>query len=228
MMYSTIFHTFTSICGYIMCKGEDWFPKTIGGHGDAWKLFDKFPYPPKIYKIEEYYMWILGWHLEGFLKMIILDGLGPDVIEMSLHHLVTAYLVAGSFLINLVRLGVCVELIHDFTDILNCIARGLSETRYRTASYIAMAINLSFWCYARLFAFSHLIYVTHNSDIMSDDNSNKYIIQYIVYGLSTLVILHFWQAKTMFSKVYTAFTRAKVEDATYNFQNKKGPKNHKN
>lgn len=168
-----------------------------------------------------YYMWVLGWHLEGFLGMIVLDDIRPDVIEMSLHHLVTAYLVAGSYMINLVDLGACVELIHDFTDIFVCMARGTSEIKYRVVSFISMPICLLFWCYARLFAFTHLIYVTHSSDIMSNESSDKYIIQYIVYGLSTLVILHFWWAKIMFTIAFTALTKGKLEDVSTNFQKKK-------
>lgn len=152
-----------------------------------------------------YYMCLLGWHLEGFVKMIVLDGIRPDVIEMSLHHFVTAYLVAGSYLINLTNLGLCIEFIHDFTDIFIATARASSETKFRSLAAVAMFVNLSFWCYARLFVFTHLIYVTHSSNIVSSDNGDAYIIQYIVYGLSTILILNFWWAYIMFGIVKTSF-----------------------
>ena len=79
-----------------------------------------------------YYVFNLGWHIEGFLKMIIIDGLSrPDTIEMSLHHLITVYLVGGSYLIDLVRYGSCIELIHDASDIFIALERTFSETRCR-------------------------------------------------------------------------------------------------
>ena len=79
-----------------------------------------------------YYMFNLGWHLEAFLKMAVIDGLGrPDMIEMSLHHFVTAYLVGGSYLVNLVRIGALIEWIHDTSDVFVCIARTLTETKLK-------------------------------------------------------------------------------------------------
>lgn len=176
MLYGFILYTCTSIWGFQILKETEFFPKALGGKGDPWKLFDQFPFQKEIPGMKMYYMCVLGWHLEGFLKMLILDGIRPDVIEMSLHHFVTAYLVAGSYLINLVNLGACIEFIHDFTDIFIAAARGSSESKYRTFSYVSMAFNLSFWCYARLIVFTHLIYVTHSSNVMSDNSGDGYII----------------------------------------------------
>lgn len=69
-------------------------------------------------------MYNLGWHLQGILEMVLIDGLrAPDVIEMSLHHFVTAYLIGGSYLINMFRVGAIIEWIHDSSDVFLASAR---------------------------------------------------------------------------------------------------------
>ena len=112
--------------------------------------------------VDMYYMFMLGWHVEAFLKMVLIDSIGPNIVEMSLHHLVTAYLVAGSFLVNQVNMGAMIGCYHDATDILVGFARAAVDSKFKNVSYATMFICFTAWCYVRLYVFSGIIYYFYN------------------------------------------------------------------
>jgi len=99
-------------------------------------------------------MFTLGWHVEGFVKMLLLDSIGPNIVEMSLHHIVTVYLIGGAYLVNFVNIGASIILIHDSTDVLVTATRGLIETKFKKMLYTSTFICLSCWIYGRLYMFS--------------------------------------------------------------------------
>lgn len=93
--------------------------------------FKDWPYSNQLPGFKLYYMVILGWHFEGFIKMAFIDERRPDVIEMSLHHLVTCYLIGGSYLLNVREIGGVISVFHDGSDIFVGICRAFSETKYK-------------------------------------------------------------------------------------------------
>jgi len=217
MLYSVVWYTISTIWGYTILKDTDFFPKCLGGRGDIWKTFEEFPFQKEIPGMKLYYMANFGWHLEGLLKTLTLDGLRPDIIEMSLHHIVTCYLVGGSYLINYVNVGMTIEWLHDFTDIFISVIRFIMETKWNKMSLIVMPITLTFWFYGRICVFSHIIYVMHTTKVMGEEHGDHYIMNYIVYGVSTILCLNIWWGKVMAGMAISALTKGKIEDVTANF-----------
>ena len=159
-----IIFTISSVWGYRLMQGQEFFPSYLGGSGDIWKTFQNFPYQTQVPGMKQYYMFNLGWHLQSILEMILIDGLrAPDVIELGLHHVVTIYLFSGSYLLNFFRMGGIIEVIHDSSDIFLCAARFMTQTRFKIAQCITGSILLIYWIYTRIFVFSWIIYVGYSS-----------------------------------------------------------------
>lgn len=213
MIFSLIWYTSVSIWGYMILKDVEFFPKFLGGSGDIWKTFNDFPFQKDIPGLRLCYQANLGWHMEGLLKMIVLDGIRPDIIEMSLHHIVTIYLVGGSYLINYMNIGAIIEWIHNSTDILMSLLRAISESKYtKTVGPPILILLIIFWFLCRVVVFSGIIYMMHNTEVMSSENGDNYIMNYIVYGVSTLLFLNMWWLKMLFGVLTAALFKNKFED----------------
>lgn len=156
--------------------------------------------------------------------MILIDGLrAADVIEMILHHIVTAYLVSGSYLINLFRIGAIVEWMHDSSDVFLAIARLFQQTRFRKTSYVTMTLCLSAWIYLRIYVFSQAVYVVYasNSKVMKVESGEDLILTFFVYGLGIILVLNCWWAQIMLSISLKALKSGKsTDDREVNFQKK--------
>jgi len=177
MIYSLIWYTTSSIWGYTILKDTDFFPTYLGGRGDLQKTFNDYPFQKEVPGMRLCYQANLGWHLEGLLKMIVLDGIRPDIIEMSLHHIVTIYLVGGSYLINYVNVGTIIEWIHNTTDILLSMLRASSECKYhKILAPPILVLCAFFWFFGRIVVFSGIIYVMHTTEVMSSENGDNYIM----------------------------------------------------
>lgn len=105
--------------------------------------------------------------------MIVLDGIRPDIIEMSLHHIVTIYLVGGSYLINYVNVGAIIEWIHNTTDVNMSLLRAISESKWhKTIGPPVLIMLIILWFSGRVVVFSGIIYMMHNTEVMSDEHGD--------------------------------------------------------
>lgn len=80
-----------------------------------------------------------------------------------------------------------------------------------------MPLTLTFWFYGRICVFTYIIYVMHTTEVMGSEHGDHYIMNYIVAGVSTILVLNIWWLKMMSGMVYSALTKGKVEDVTANF-----------
>ena len=74
-------------------------PVALGGKGDFRLVFKDDPYPAPIPYMKEYYQMSIGYHF-GELMIHIAGTHQNDFIEMGLHHVVTIFLIGGSYLAN--------------------------------------------------------------------------------------------------------------------------------
>lgn len=72
---------------------------------------------------------------------------------MMLHHLVTFYLFAFSYLSNTIIGGV-IAYVHDIGDIFVSLTRVTAETEYTNATVFNFIICLIVWVHTRLYVFS--------------------------------------------------------------------------
>jgi hypothetical protein len=77
---------------------------------------------------------------------------------MMLHHALTVGLIAGSYMINQVEIGVIVVYVHDIADMFGHFGKGFSETHFKKVKYFNAVTMWAGWFYYRLIAFPWIIY----------------------------------------------------------------------
>jgi len=91
-------------------------PTYLGGSGDYSLMFADHPYPKHAPFLKEYYISVTSYHL-GQLVLHILGNHENDFIEMGFHHLVTIFLMVGSYLFNAWECGAVISFLHDTADV---------------------------------------------------------------------------------------------------------------
>jgi len=61
-------------------------------------------------------MAVTAYHL-GSLIIHFFGERKADYVEMGLHHIVTMYLMIGSYMMNILECGAVISFIHDATDL---------------------------------------------------------------------------------------------------------------
>ena len=91
-----------------------------------------FNYPLMLYgeNVRLFFLASLGFHIMNIIEQLSSTVKRSDYYEMLLHHCLTVALIVGSYLINLVEIGVLVIYIHDFTDIFSNFGKCFAETYF--------------------------------------------------------------------------------------------------
>lgn len=107
-LYRFVFYTFAFICEILILKNETWctepFQYTLEWPGN------QTPRSIRVFYIFELWYYILG------VFFLLTEEKLKDFNVMLTHHLVTASLIAGSFMYNLFRYGIVIMAIHDISD----------------------------------------------------------------------------------------------------------------
>jgi len=91
----------------------------------------------------------LGYFLEDFCNHVLFKERSSDFWEMNLHHSMTLTLISGMILQNWVPPGTIIIFLHTVPDAFITAARILSQTQFKTATYVAFAFALIIWMYFR-------------------------------------------------------------------------------
>lgn len=214
-----VYFVFT-IIGAKMLFDLPYFPKCLGGVGDANLMFANQPYPRHYDGMMYYYMFALGWHIEAFAKMLIFDGKRPDIIEMSLHHVFTAYLVCGSYLTNFQDVGTIIFFLHDFGTIFLASTRALSESSLTKTTTVVFFLNLACWIYTRLGVFGWVIYTIIVRSSVDIPLLPQYVRWYFIYLTIGLWCLHLYWFTLMINILIGKLKGKGIEDTQANFKKK--------
>ena len=69
-----------------------------------------------------YYLTSIGYHFAQLLLHAVKTR-NSDFVEMGLHHIITVYLIIGSYLINCWECGAVIAFIHDISDAVGYFAK---------------------------------------------------------------------------------------------------------
>ena len=147
-LWLLIFYVVSSIYGYIVIGDREWVAFPLG-KSEMYNLFVNSPFRADS-NIQFYYAYAIGFYLAE-LMAIFVEPERSDFFEYLLHHVVTLYLVAFSWMGYETRIGTYVLLIHDISDI------GLCTTKI--AHYIGseMLVNVNFVFFLASFIFMRLV-----------------------------------------------------------------------
>ena len=128
---------------------------------------------------------------------------------MLLHHLVTVYLFAFSYLSNQ-SIGGPVTFLHNWADVAISFTRIWSETKFANSIALpSFALMLLVWFYTRLYVFGSLIYSSYSIEIYT---KSPFMKPNFIFLLCCLYMLHLYWSYMFLKIIYTIISKNKVED----------------
>ena len=85
--------------------------------------------------------------------MFVFQGKTRDIIEMTLHEIITIYLYGGCYIVNYWEIGSVISLIHGVSDILIMASKVMSETNHGNITAGIFVSAMIVWFYTRLVVF---------------------------------------------------------------------------
>jgi hypothetical protein len=105
--------------GFYVMYEEKWFPKELGGKGNAAFVYQVLEKAPS-FLLKHYFLLQWGYHLHSLFYMLWLSPIRNDFLEMFLHHVATVVLIAATYLANYTANGSLVVFTHDLGDVVGC------------------------------------------------------------------------------------------------------------
>jgi len=192
--FKFLYYSIITFWGWTLIRSTPWCPPILGGSGETKNAWLDYPFQESIPYIKEYYLVQLGYHVHNLLTLVGTPR-KSDFMEMTLHHICAVVLIWFSYMVNFIRIGTLVFLLHDIGDIIVYLGKATADTYY-TKFTATLLVLLSFiWFSTRLFIFpGWIIYstmiegtqVVHNED----HHHGYYFFNFI---LCLLLILHtYW------------------------------------
>lgn len=97
----------------------------------------------------EYSVLTLAFYTADFFSIVLFNFKSNDYWEILMHHILTITLFLGMLIQNHLRVGVLISTIHAASDVLLCLSRALSQTRFGTATSATFATSTILWVYLR-------------------------------------------------------------------------------
>lgn len=160
-IYGVSYFIFSSYWGWLVLKDSEFLPWYLGGnhHNGSLKNLDLttvfIPYGPEML---EYSYYTFGYHLGNLIQHLFIDEKMNDFNEMLLHHVATLSLYFSFIFGNFIPFGVLINYLHDVSDILGTMTKGLSCTVHQNACAVAFFSCIALWFYTRLLCLPEIIY----------------------------------------------------------------------
>ncbi|DAZ93284.1 TPA: LOW QUALITY PROTEIN: hypothetical protein N0F65_001123 [Lagenidium giganteum] len=160
VVFKFCFYVFITWLGFHVMKDEIWFPKELGGSGDASNCYRVLEIPPSA-ALKNYVLLQLGYHLHSLIYMVLFSPIRNDFMEMLLHHVATVALFCAAYLANYTSNSALVVFVHDIGDVSGYAIKAFVDTRHTMVVVALYFVLLASWAYTRLYIFPfHLVYNT--------------------------------------------------------------------
>jgi len=189
-----LYYIIVTYWGLNLLRKTSWLPWVLGGDGDTKNCWVGYPFQEPFEGVKEYYLFQLGYHCHSLLFLFWLKRRG-DFLEMTLHHICTIFLVWFSYMINYVRVGTLVFLVHDIGDITIYLARTVGDTNWNVGKGIGWALMTGTWMVTRLVIFpGWIIWTTaYESVRICTDTAHHHGFYFFNFMLCVLFCLHvYW------------------------------------
>lgn len=181
--------------GYSALSVEPWLPWPLGGSGstsDCWT--EGYPHQRLSRDVMTYYVISVGYGCSEVLLLLLEMQRRPDFQEMLLHHLVTLFCLVFSYVVNYVRIGSLVLLLHGMTDVVIYFSKAVVDTTLTSISKLSYVILLISYGWLRVYVFP--MYVMHSAWVESRQSvamSDLYGWRFFNFMLCILYMLHvYW------------------------------------
>eukprot|EP00357_Protocruzia_adherens_P019121 CAMPEP_0115013952 /NCGR_PEP_ID=MMETSP0216-20121206/25747_1 /TAXON_ID=223996 /ORGANISM="Protocruzia adherens, Strain Boccale" /LENGTH=227 /DNA_ID=CAMNT_0002383515 /DNA_START=668 /DNA_END=1351 /DNA_ORIENTATION=- len=196
-----------------MFKDTEFLGSQMGGAGDFKNIWVGFPYYDYPEQTKLYYMVSFAYHFHSLLFHVLISEPRSDYMEMLLHHTVTCFLLYLSFILNYVRVGVCVLFLHDVSDIFVYLAKVLVDFKLTVLQLPAYVALMTVFGYCRLYVYP--VYVIPWGSIYAEDVVQGEVLGWDVSAamLIMLQVLHvYWYALLLKMGITKIFKGKGAED----------------
>lgn len=191
-IFKCVYYLLVTMWCYALLRDEPFLPRVLGGSGETrfcWT--DNYPLQVVSPGLRHFYLLAVGYHLSEVV-MLLLEVRHPDFWEMLLHHGVACSLVLYSYLLNYVRIGSLVLLLHGATDVFIYLSKAIVDTpntRCTIASYFAL---VAAYAWFRIFAFPVAIMRSAWVESVREAGGSIFGWGYLNFALSLLFLLHMY------------------------------------
>lgn len=190
-IFKCVYYLVMTIWCYLLLKDEPWLPGVLGGSGETRFCWTDYPLQVVSPGLRRLYVVSVGYHLSEVV-MLLLEVHHPDFWEMLLHHSVSCSLVCYSYLLNYVRLGSLVLLLHGATDVFIYLSKAIVDTpntRCTIASYFAL---VAAYAWFRIFVFPVAIMRSAWVESVREASSSIFGWGYMNFAMFLLFLLHMY------------------------------------
>ena len=191
-LWKVNFHAMMSILPMFILNGQPFWPP---GFGNAFDIFENYPYTPQIKYLREFYMLQLGYYLHASVATLLQRG-RPNIVQMTVHHMATLALVFVSYFVqNAPRFGSLVLWVHDICDVPVSFTRLVVDLSWALPTAISYVLLMLCWVVFRLYVYPfRLLYITSYTCFKTGavKFSEAYAWIPLLFLLYLLVFMH-WQ-----------------------------------
>ncbi len=163
----------------------------------------------------------MGFHIGGLINLSLAKKKHNDFIEMMLHHIVTAYLFAFSYMTNTL-IGAVVAFLHDCPDMFVSWTRVWAETKHARVTAYSFVIAQCAWFYCRIYWLSQAIWVsTVKLEVYA---LSPYVQPIFGMLLTCLLTLHIYWQYLMIGILFTYAKKGVAEDTVNDLKGDKKKK----
>lgn len=191
-IFKCVYYAVMTIWCFALLRGESWLPSALGGHGTTRSCWtDGYPFQTMPVGLRRFYLTSIGFTLSDF-AMLFMESRKPDFGEMLLHHMISSSLIGFSYMLNYVRIGSLVLLLHHAVDIFIWASKAFVDTpnkRLVAMSYIGLVLT---YAWLRVYVYPMSIMQSAWMESLEEAGSHIYGWGYLNFALCVLLLLHIY------------------------------------
>jgi len=211
-VFKCFYYVFITLFGYYVLTQTNYFPTTLGGHGNLMNIYEggqpamMFHVKPNYFNL--WYMIALAYNITDLVWLGFFYELQTDFLMMLLHHVCTISLVSFSYLSNYSHIGSVVLSLHDTSDIFVYITRfWINSDVMKFIPVMSGVALLIIFIYTRIFVLGTLIYSMFVG--IPDWNST---ISVLYVFLIFLYFMHLFWVYLILKRIILAVFKNKIGD----------------
>jgi ceramide synthetase len=191
--FKFVFYAAMTGLGFVILREEPHTPWPLGGSGTTRNCWtDNFPFQHVTPSLRRFYLVHIGYHISEFVLLLI-ETKHPDFWEMLLHGSLAISLCVISYMLNYVRIGSLVLLLHGCTDIFIYLSKAFVDTPYTRVTGVSYFLLVATYAWFRIFAYP--IYVMKSAWVESvEEVRSDHIFGwgFLNFALCALLLLHMY------------------------------------
>ncbi|KAL4222873.1 Ceramide synthase 2 [Mactra antiquata] len=199
-----IFYLVSFSYGMYVMQDKPWFQRTI----DCW---EGWPLQNVTNDVYWYYMIELAFYW-SLIYTLLWDPKRSDFYQMFVHHVATIVLMNFSWLVNFVRIGTLVLIVHDVADPLLELTKMVNYLKWKRTTDIVFVVFVIAWITSRHFVFPYVILYSTTFEILTVFGQPTFFNYFFNFFLYLLLALGFMWTYHLIKAVIKKLSQGEVTD----------------